>query len=90
MPGHEDIPFKYHKIKNLFLLKRKIGKGSFGVIYTAQNVNTREYVAVKFEKVSSSRNSQTLLKEAKLLHLIYKKRLQGKSIGSLRGPFLQF
>lgn len=72
MGKHADIPIKYHKIKNTFLLKRKIGKGSFGVIYSADNIHSNERVAVKFEKVSIKRKTQTLLKEAKILHLIHK------------------
>jgi len=79
MGSHDDIPIKYHKIKNIFLLKRKIGKGSFGIIYTAQNINSKEYVAVKFEKISIKKSSQTLLKEAKILHIIYKDKLEGRT-----------
>ena len=78
MGKHTDIPIKYHKIKNTFLLKRKIGKGSFGVIYSADNIHSKERVAVKFEKVSIKRKTQTLLKEAKILHLIHKAKLLGK------------
>lgn len=78
MGRHHDIPIKYHKIKNTFILKRKIGKGSFGIIYSADNINTKERVAVKFEKVSIKRKTQTLLKEAKILHLLYKEKVTGK------------
>lgn len=76
--GTGDIPILYHKIKRTFLLKRKIGGGSFGVIYSAENMNTHEKVAVKFEKISPNKKSQTLLKEAKILHFIYKQDFLGK------------
>ena len=52
MGKHDDITIKYHKIKNTFTLKRLIGSGSFGVIYSADNIHTDEKVAVKFEKVN--------------------------------------
>jgi serine/threonine protein kinase len=57
MGDDNNIPIKYHKIKNSFLLKRKIGKGSFGTIYSAENIHTGEKVGVKFEKVSAKKKS---------------------------------
>ena len=75
--GTGDIPILYHKIKNTFLLQRKIGGGSFGVIYSAENMSNHEKVAVKFEKINQNKKSQTLLKEAKILHFIYKEDFIG-------------
>ena len=38
-------------INNKYLLLNKIGKGSFGSIYKAQNIRTNELVAIKIEKI---------------------------------------
>ena len=57
MGEDSNIPIKYHKIKNSFVLKRKIGKGSFGTIYSAENIHTGEKVGVKFERVSAKKKS---------------------------------
>jgi serine/threonine protein kinase len=64
---HEDkllgkILFKQYK------LRKKIGEGSFGKIYIAINIDTKEEYAVKLEK---RENSRSLLEtEAYLLHHI--------------------
>lgn len=78
MRNDQEIPIMYHKIKENFLLKKKIGKGGFGVIYSAENIHTKEQLAVKFEKIRSNSGSSNLLKEAKILHLISKKELVGE------------
>lgn len=78
MRNEQDIPILYHKIRDSFLLKKKIGKGGFGVIYSAENIQTKEPLAVKFEKIKSNSGNSNLLKEAKILHLIFKKALVGK------------
>jgi serine/threonine protein kinase len=44
------IFFKHYK------LKKKIGEGSFGKIYIASNINTKEEVAVKLEDKNSSKS----------------------------------
>ena len=49
-----------------FVLKEKLGAGSFGQIYRALDQNTNEDVALKLEKISST-NSTTLSREAKIL-----------------------
>jgi predicted Ser/Thr protein kinase len=78
MRNDQEIPILYHKIRDSFLLKKKIGKGGFGVIYSAENIQTKEPLAVKFEKIKNNSGSSNLLKEAKILHLIFKKGLMGK------------
>lgn len=60
------------------MLKKKLGKGGFGVIYSAENIQTKEPLAVKFEKIKANSSSSNLLKEAKILHLIFRKGLLGK------------
>jgi serine/threonine protein kinase len=35
---------------NLYLGKKKISSGSFGVVYLGQNVRSKEYCAIKVEK----------------------------------------
>lgn len=40
-------------INKKYNLLSKIGEGSFGSIYKAENIRTREYVAIKIEKIES-------------------------------------
>ena len=47
-----------------FLLKKKIGSGSFGIVYEAIDLNTSESVAVKIEQIKESkREFSSLVKE---------------------------
>lgn len=77
MRNDHEIPIHYHTIKKTFLLKRRIGKGGFGVIYSAENMQTKELFAVKFEKVKTNGGISNLLREAKILYAISKKSLTG-------------
>ncbi len=51
-------------INNKYKIVYKIGVGSFGEIYKAQNVRTQEYVAIKVEQISS--NVKLLKNESKI------------------------
>lgn len=55
----DEILSLYKSIKKHYLLKRKIGSGSFGVVYLAEHSLTREKVAIKFEPVSTKRSTQS-------------------------------
>jgi len=52
-------------INNKYTLLNKIGEGSFGAIYKAQNYRTREEVAVKIESIEHSAN---LLKNESIIY----------------------
>jgi serine/threonine protein kinase len=41
---------------NKFKLIRKIGEGSFGLIYMAQNIISNEFYALKFEDKNTGQN----------------------------------
>ena len=41
--------------KNRFELIKKIGQGSFGIVYKAQDTTTNQFVAVKIETEGSDR-----------------------------------
>jgi predicted Ser/Thr protein kinase len=77
MENENEIPMLYGKIKDLFHLRKKIGKGGFGVIYMAQNIRNKENLAIKFEEATEANESSNLLKEAKILHLLNKKGFPG-------------
>ena len=51
-------------INNKYKIINKIGVGSFGEIYKAQNIRTKEYVALKIELISS--NLKLLKNESKI------------------------
>ena len=53
-----DDEFLSKLIFNKFQLKTKLGEGSFGKIYIAENTNTQELVAIKLE---TKRSGQSLL-----------------------------
>ena len=36
-------------IANKYLIKTKIGNGKFGIVYCAENIKTKEFVAIKTE-----------------------------------------
>ncbi|UJR32929.1 hypothetical protein I4U23_020390 [Adineta vaga] len=55
-------------IANLWQLERKLGSGSFGDVYRALNIQTGEYVAIKFEK--NQTYSPQLAFEAKLYRIL--------------------
>ena len=52
-------------INNKYTLIHKIGEGSFGAIYKAQNCRTREEVAIKIEPIKLSAN---LLKNESVIY----------------------
>ena len=52
-------------INKKYNLISKIGEGSFGSIYKAENIRTREYVAIKVEPINSSTN---LLKNESVIY----------------------
>jgi len=56
------------RVGGRYKLKNKLGSGSFGDIYLAQNVQTREEVAVKLEDARTK--YPQLIYEAKILHSI--------------------
>jgi serine/threonine protein kinase len=60
-------------IANQWQLERKLGSGSFGDVYQALNIQTKEYVAIKLESINAY--SQQLSYEAKLYRLM--KDIQG-------------
>ena len=77
MNSEQEIPILYHRIRDNFLLKKFIGKGGFGLIYSAENIQTKEKLAVKFEKIKPNSGNSNLLKEAKILHSMVRKGLEG-------------
>ncbi|CAD8086553.1 unnamed protein product [Paramecium sonneborni] len=52
-------------INNTYITKRRISSGSFGVVYLGQDINTRNFVAIKVDKESKEESS--LLREAEIL-----------------------
>ncbi|EGR32064.1 protein kinase domain protein [Ichthyophthirius multifiliis] len=56
---------------NIWQIQKKISSGSFGVVYTGQNILTKEQVAIKLEKDDPD-DVRTLDKEIKIL-----KKLEG-------------
>jgi casein kinase 1 len=56
------------RVANKFILDRKVGSGSFGVIFHGLNTENNEEVAVKLEPTSAKQPQ--LLNEAKTLHLL--------------------
>lgn len=78
MKNDSDIPILYHRIKDNILLKQKLGKGGFGVLYAAENTTTKRQLAIKFERVVGSSGNSNLLKEAKVLHIIQKAKCFGR------------
>ncbi len=65
---HNQLDLKTHTIifANEYILKEKIGYGSFGQIYLAYHKPTKELVAIKLES-RLARASSTLSREAKIL-----------------------
>ncbi|CAF0965669.1 unnamed protein product [Adineta ricciae] len=55
-------------IANQWQLERKLGSGSFGDVYRALNIQTREHVAIKLETNSNSLSQLTF--EAKIYRLL--------------------
>lgn len=87
MRNESEIPVLYNRIRDMYQLKRKIGKGGFGVIYSAESITTKEQLAVKFEKIRpNNQSSSNLFKETKILHQIHKKNLVGRRTLSMRLP----
>lgn len=87
MRNESEIPVLYNRIRDVYQLKRKIGKGGFGVIYSAENITSKEQLAVKFEKIRpNNQASSNLFKETKILHQIHKKNLTGRSKVNVRVP----
>ncbi|CAK81420.1 unnamed protein product (macronuclear) [Paramecium tetraurelia] len=56
-------------INNTYTIKKRISSGSFGVVYLGQEINTRNFVAIKVDKEKKEESS--LQREAEIL-----KRLQ--------------
>ncbi|CAK85816.1 unnamed protein product (macronuclear) [Paramecium tetraurelia] len=56
-------------INNVYITKKRISAGSFGVVYQGQDINTRNLVAIKMDK--ENKEDSSLLREAEIL-----KRLQ--------------
>jgi casein kinase I family protein HRR25 len=52
-------------INKKYKLINKIGQGSFGLIYKAQNIRTREFVAIKVEPINNKTN---LLKNESIIY----------------------
>jgi serine/threonine protein kinase len=57
-------------INNKYKIFDKIGSGSFGSVYKAQNVRTEEFVAIKIEKIDD--NIKLLKNESKIYHYLNK------------------
>jgi len=55
-------------INKKYLILNKIGSGSFGSIYKGQNIRTKEYVAIKVEKISD--NLKLLKNESIIYHYL--------------------
>jgi casein kinase 1 len=56
-------------IANKYLIKNKIGNGKFGIVYCAENIKTKEFVAIKTE---DSRTEIKILKyETTILKYLY-------------------
>jgi serine/threonine protein kinase len=66
--SHNQLDLKTHTIifANEYILKERIGGGSFGQIYLALHKPSNELVAIKLES-RLARNSSTLSREAKML-----------------------
>ena len=69
----EKTSFFLSMIANKFKLIEKINEGSFGTIFKAENIRTKEYVAVKFE--NKYEQNKSLKNEAKIYQ--YLGRLDG-------------
>ncbi|CAD8165667.1 unnamed protein product [Paramecium octaurelia] len=60
-------------INNVYITKKRISAGSFGVVYQGQDINTRNFVAIKIDK--ENKEDSSLLREAEILrrlqHLLH-------------------
>ncbi|CAD8170774.1 unnamed protein product [Paramecium pentaurelia] len=52
-------------INNTYIIKKRISSGSFGVVYLGQDINTRNFVAIKVDKEKKEESS--LKREAEIL-----------------------
>ncbi|CAD8084386.1 unnamed protein product [Paramecium primaurelia] len=52
-------------INNVYITKKRISAGSFGVVYQGQDINTRNFVAIKIDK--ENKEDSSLLREAEIL-----------------------
>lgn len=55
-------------INKKYLILHKIGSGTFGTVFKGQNIRTKEYVAIKVEKISDE--LKLLKNESKIYHLL--------------------
>ena len=55
-------------INKKYLILNKLGSGSFGSIYKGQNIRTKEYVAIKVERICD--NLMLLKNESKIYHYL--------------------
>jgi len=77
MSKHEHDPYINKLIFSKYLIRKKIGKGSFGTVYQGINTSNNEKIALKVEKREKD-DPGTLENEA--LRLVY---LQGEGIPSV-------
>ncbi|CAD8068235.1 unnamed protein product [Paramecium primaurelia] len=52
-------------INNVYITKKRVSAGSFGVVYQGQDINTRNFVAIKIDK--ENKEDSSLLREAEIL-----------------------
>jgi len=62
------ILFIMELINKKYIITNKIGSGSFGSIYKGQNIRTKEYVAIKIERIID--DLKLLKNESKIYHYL--------------------
>ena len=74
-------PYKNHIIFQKYLVKNRIGKGSFGTVYSGIITQTHEKIAIKFEKREKGKNGTLETEACRLIYynqlviVIYVKKL---------------
>ena len=62
-------PYKNHIIFQKYLVKNRIGKGSFGTVYSGIITQTHEKIAIKFEKREKGKNGTLETEACRLIYL---------------------